>query len=108
MPIYYVNGNHDAAQDIKRYLPMGPRQELTADPDLLSYAFELKGYRFLVLDARGPREIDPQGFLSAEQMEIVHHEAHSGGPPLVIVHSLSDAAIVFALDGPQHADREWR
>ncbi len=84
MPIYYVSGNHDAAQDIKRCLPMGPRQDLTADPDLLSYVFERKGYRFLVLDARGPHEIDPQGRLSEAQMAIVRHEAQSAGPPLII------------------------
>ena len=84
VPIYYVNGNHDAAQDIKKHLSMGPRQELTADPDMLSYAFELKGYRFLVLDARGPIEIDPHGYLPEAQMEIVRQEAQADGPPLVI------------------------
>ena len=60
VPIYYVNGNHDDAQLIKKYLPMGPREYFSADPDKLCYSFELKGYRFLVLDAQGPAEIDPQ------------------------------------------------
>lgn len=84
VPIYYVNGNHDAAQDMRKYLDMGPSENLTADPALLSYAFEVKGFRFLVLDARGPREIDPQGYLSPEQMAIVRHEAQAEGPPLAI------------------------
>ena len=84
VPAYYVNGNHDAARDIRKHLHMGPRQDLTADPDVLSYAFELKGYRFLVLDAHGPSEIDPQGYLSEPQMEIVRQEAQGDGPPLVI------------------------
>ncbi|NCF67293.1 MAG: hypothetical protein GWP61_15085 [Chloroflexi bacterium] len=84
VPIYYVNGNHDAALDIKNYLPMGPKEENTADPGVLSYAFERKGYRFLILDAHGPIEIDPQGYLSESQMEIVRQEARPDGPPLII------------------------
>jgi len=84
VPIYYVRGNHDSAADIKKYLSMGPRQDLNSDPDLLSYAFDRKGYRFLVLDARGPSDIDPQGYLSAEQMALVRREAQAEGPPLLI------------------------
>lgn len=84
MPIYFVNGNHDTAQDIKDYLPMGPQEEVTADPGVLSYAFERKGYRFLILDAQGPAEIDPQGYLSESQMAIVRREAQPDGPPLIL------------------------
>jgi 3',5'-cyclic AMP phosphodiesterase CpdA len=84
LPIYYVNGNHDTVQDIRDYLPMGPQEEVTADPSVLSYAFQLKGFRFLVLDARGPVETDPQGYLSESQMEVVRREAQPAGPPLVI------------------------
>lgn len=83
-PIYFVNGNHDTAADIKKYLPMGQKEDLSDDLDTLSYMFELKGFRFLVLDARGPSEIDPHGRLSAEQMAIVRREAAADGPPLVI------------------------
>jgi Icc protein len=84
MPIYYVNGNHDTAGDIRRYLPMGSRQYLSDDPNLLTYAFEQKGYRFLVVDARGPDEIDPHGLLSPEQLNIVRREAQPAGAPLVV------------------------
>jgi 3',5'-cyclic-AMP phosphodiesterase len=84
VPIYYVYGNHDTAADIRRYLLMGPLQYLSDDPNLLSYAFECKGYRFLVVDARGPDEIDPHGLLSPEQLEIVRQEAQPTGPPLTI------------------------
>lgn len=83
-PVYYVNGNHDAARDIVTYLPMGPREDLAGDPDVLSYRFDLKGYRFLVLDARGPQEIDPHGLLSEAQLAIVRAEAQPEGPPLVV------------------------
>ncbi len=84
VPIYYVAGNHDRARDICHYLPMGEMQMKTGDPDLLSYAFDVKGYRFLTVDARGPDEIDPHGLLSEEQMDIVREEATQQGMPLTI------------------------
>lgn len=84
MPIYYVNGNHDTAAGIRRHLPMGPQQYLTDDPNLLAYTFEQQGYRFLVLDAHGPAEIDPHGLLSPQQLEMVRQEAQPAGPPLVV------------------------
>lgn len=84
VPIYYVNGNHDARHDIRKYLPMGPKEPLGDDPGELSYAFEQKGYRFLVIDARGPKAIDPRGQLSSRQMEIIRQETQPEGPPLVI------------------------
>lgn len=83
-PIYYVNGNHDTASDIRRYLPMGPANVTGEDGDRLSYTFEVKGYRFLVLDARGPEEIDPQGLLPDSQLAIVTQEAQPEGPPLTV------------------------
>jgi Icc protein len=84
MPIYYVNGNHDRARDIHQYLPMGPKEFLAESPDVLSYAFEMKGHRFLVLDARGPDEIDPHGLMSEAQLELARHEAAQEGPSLTI------------------------
>lgn len=83
-PTYFVNGNHDTAQDIHKYFSMGSKQDVTDDPDLLSYIFEVKGYRFLVLDARGPDEIDPHGLLSKAQLDLVRREATPEGPPLVV------------------------
>ncbi|GJM42750.1 MAG: 3',5'-cyclic adenosine monophosphate phosphodiesterase CpdA [Ardenticatenaceae bacterium] len=84
VPIYFSTGNHDRARDIRRYLEMGPRNDFSTNADDLSYAFEVKGYRFLVLDARGPDEIDPHGVLSDAQMEIVRAEAIGEGPPLTV------------------------
>lgn len=84
MPIYYVRGNHDTASDIKEYMAMGPKEDLSADIDHLTYAFELKGFRFLVLDTHGPPDNQPQGYLSEEQMKLLRKEATATGPPLVI------------------------
>jgi Icc protein len=84
VPIYYVNGNHDSAADIARFLPMGAKEEVHTGPDRLTYVFEVKGYRFLVLDAKGPASIDPQGLLPDSQLELVARESQSDGPPLVV------------------------
>ncbi|MCB8948280.1 MAG: metallophosphoesterase [Ardenticatenaceae bacterium] len=84
MPVYFVTGNHDRSRDIKQYMQLGPHQSLTTEPDVLSYAFEVKGYRFVVLDGRGPDEIDPHGVLSEAQMQVVQAEATAVGPPLTI------------------------
>ncbi|WP_420644887.1 metallophosphoesterase family protein [Candidatus Leptofilum sp.] len=84
VPIYFATGNHDRSRDIQRYLTLGPRQNFSANLDTLSYVFEAKGYRFLVLDARGPDEIDPHGVMSEAQMEIVRAEATIDGPPLAV------------------------
>lgn len=83
-PVYYVTGNHDTAVSLKKYLPMGPKQDLSDDPNVLSYAFAVKGYRFVVLDMRGPDEIDPHGLLSPEQLTVARQEARPEGPPLTI------------------------
>lgn len=83
-PIYYVTGNHDRAKYIHEYLPMGPKEDATSDPGILSYTFEMKGYRFLALDARGPDEIDPHGVMSSAQLNLLRREAAPEGPPLAI------------------------
>ncbi len=84
VPIYYVNGNHDMAADIRRFLPMGPKFDLGSGPEPLAYIFEVKSVRFLVLDARGPDEIDPQGLLPDAQLELLAREAQPEGSPLVV------------------------
>ncbi|MEZ4594660.1 MAG: metallophosphoesterase [Chloroflexota bacterium] len=84
VPIYFATGNHDRARDLQRYMTMGPRQPLSSNLDVLSYAFEVKGYRFLVLDARGPDEIDPHGVLPPAQLDLLRAEATTTGPPLSV------------------------
>jgi 3',5'-cyclic AMP phosphodiesterase CpdA len=83
-PIYYVTGNHDTSADIHHYLPMGPKTDCQESRDVLSYSFDVKGYRFLVLDARGPDSIDPHGLLSEAQLETAAREARPDGPPLAV------------------------
>ncbi len=84
MPIYCVRGNHDAASDIKEYMVMGPREDLNADSEHLTYAFETKGHRFLVLDTNGPPDRQPQGYLSEEQLVLLRREVTTGTQPLVL------------------------
>ena len=80
VPVYYVVGNHDTAEFIRSTLTMGPKTDLLADE--LSYAFEVKGHRFVVLDARAPEEMDPNGLLSDAQLDVVRQEMSSGDVPL--------------------------
>ena len=84
MPIYYVTGNHDTALGIKRHLSSGPCELLSNDENLLSYRFDKGGYRFLIIDARAPDEMDPHGLLSELQLSIIHDEIHTGSLPLLL------------------------
>lgn len=81
MPIYYVAGNHDDADDIRHYLSMGAKTDLLAGKRLV-YAFEVQGERFLVLDAKSA--IDPLGYLPPAQLDLVRREATPTGPPLTV------------------------
>jgi Icc protein len=84
VPIYYVCGNHDTERDIRHYFEMGPHDDAADDPAYLSYTFDVRGFHFLVIDARGPAEIDPQGRLTDSQLELLAREATVEGPPLVL------------------------
>jgi 3',5'-cyclic AMP phosphodiesterase CpdA len=85
VPVYYATGNHDTSRDLHTYMKMGPKQDFQDDPDVLSYAFEVKGERFVVLDGRAPAELDPHGLLSDQQLEVLRREATPDGPPLTII-----------------------
>lgn len=84
VPIYYTTGNHDLSRMIRQHLPMGPLVWLVDALELLCYRFEVKGYRFLVLDGRAPDHLDPHGLLSEAQLEAVQQEAARDGPPLTV------------------------
>lgn len=83
-PVYYAVGNHDTAADLKRFMAVGPHQALLPDGDAWSYAFEVRGHRFLAVDARGPDAIDPRGALSAAQWSVLDREVVAEGPPLTV------------------------
>jgi 3',5'-cyclic-AMP phosphodiesterase len=83
-PIYYVTGNHDRSRDICDHFRFPPYEPLTHNPDLLSYAFTVKGHRFLVLDARAPDELDPHGLMGEEQLGILRAELARDDPSLTI------------------------
>ena len=82
VPIYFANGNHDTAQDIRKYLRMGEKTDLMDDE--LVYRFDVNGNRFLVIDGRAPDELDPHGLISEKQLEILRQECTAEGPPLTI------------------------
>lgn len=82
VPIYFANGNHDRAQDIRKFLTMGPKTDLMDDE--LVYRFDVKGNRFLVIDGRADDMLDPHGNISEAQLEILRRECTADGPPLTI------------------------
>ena len=84
IPVYYTVGNHDRAGDLRNYFSMGPHEKLDGEDGLLTYRFDMGGYRFLTIDARAPDEMDPHGLLSEKQISIVHNEVKAGGPPLAV------------------------
>jgi len=83
-PVYYATGNHDRPEDLHHFFPMGPKEDLLPGRNALTYRFYVKGYQFLVLDGRGPDEIDPHGILSDAQLQVLRAEARPDGPPLAI------------------------
>ena len=84
IPVYYVNGNHDSRALVRQSLGAPPHPSGDADAPL-DYAFEVRGERFLVLDACSDAVADPLGRLSSTQLALVRAEAVADGPPLTIV-----------------------
>jgi len=60
-PIRYVAGNHDGRAALRAFLLQQPRSDAP-----LYYDFAVEDFHFLVLDTRAA--IDPQGYVSAEQL----------------------------------------
>jgi 3',5'-cyclic-AMP phosphodiesterase len=85
MPIYFTGGNHDQASDIKRFLRMGEKVDLCDDQSLLSYRVEAQELKIIVLDARGPDDIDPHGLISERQFEILEAEIRADEKPFMLV-----------------------
>jgi 3',5'-cyclic AMP phosphodiesterase CpdA len=84
VPLYLVNGNHDDRALLRRCLDAPPHP--TGDPAApLDYAFEIKGERFLALDAHTDAVPDPLGQLSDDQLAWARSEAQPDGPPLTVL-----------------------
>lgn len=85
VPLYVVNGNHDDRALLRKVL--GAPGHPSGDPAApLDYAFEVRGERFVVLDAHDPSAVpDPQGHLRPDQLAWVRAEAVPDGPPLTVL-----------------------
>ncbi|GAB4264616.1 MAG: phosphodiesterase [Candidatus Promineifilaceae bacterium] len=84
VPVYFVNGNHDDAGMIREFLPMGPKVEWFSGETTLAYHFDVSGYRFVVLDGKGPVELDPAGQISEAQLIRLRQICAEGDMPLVV------------------------
>lgn len=84
VPIYYVCGNHDQRAPLRQFLnaPPAPNGDPTAP---LTYTFEIKGERFLALDTTNKLVRDPLGYLDDTQLNALHAETTSDGPPLTVL-----------------------
>lgn len=98
-PIYFVTGNHDTSPAINTFLKMGEKRDASPDRNCVAYSFERKGYRFIVLDSRGPDEIDPHGMLSPNQFAFLEQEISKDDAPFVVfIHFLPFTADSIWLD----------
>lgn len=84
LPIYFVTGNHDDSAEMLQHLPFATPLTLHSETGRLDYTFEVKGERFLVLDAKLPPEYAPHGGLSSSQLDLVRQECTPDGAPLTI------------------------
>jgi len=82
IPIYYVSGNHDDSLMIISGLHIGEREQFMQER--LMYRFDISGHRFLVLDGQGPKEIDPHGTISEEQLQIIENQLTETKHPIII------------------------
>lgn len=76
-PIYYVSGNHDISANLISILPNKTNKTN-------SYTFEVNDICFITLDGRGPREIDPHGIISQDQLSFLEEEIKSSQKPIVL------------------------
>lgn len=67
--LYVVNGNHDEIQYIDQYFGRGGCSPLGDDKETRGYHFAHGNDRCIVLDARGPKQLDPAGLLSEAQLD---------------------------------------
>ena len=84
IPFYYVTGNHDDSAMVSNFLRMGEKEDLMGEK--VVYRFEKNGHRFLTLDGRGPREIDPHGTVSDEQFAVIEKELQRESPISIFIH----------------------
>lgn len=85
-PIYYASGNHDLSAMLIPDLPMGPKEDLLLDDGVNCYLFEQRDQRFLVLDGRGPDEIEANGQLTEAQYQLLQEEAAKDESLSIFIH----------------------
>jgi len=96
-PMYYVTGNHDSVEFIKKHLECGPLVDAFSDYELLSYVFELNDHRFVVLDAHLADPDETRGTISKPQLDYLRKQ--------FVVTQLSVTAFVHF--PPHPLDSRW-
>lgn len=87
-PIYFVSGNHDISANLIKTLEMPEKKHLTDTHEVSnSYYFTINNTTFVILDGRGPREIDPHGVISqAQLMNLKKLLSETMNPLVIFVH----------------------
>ncbi|HML24703.1 MAG TPA: metallophosphoesterase [Aggregatilinea sp.] len=83
VPLYLVNGNHDLIENMGGILAASGTPS-SAVAGSLCYTFDLKGERFLVLDAFDPGALQPAGCLGDAQLAFLRAETEGGDLPLTV------------------------
>lgn len=81
-PVYYVNGNHDEAGMLRKYMGAPANSDSYSNVARLVYTFDVKGEHFLVLDSLGM--VDPQGHIDEAQLAWLRAQCTPDGPPLTV------------------------
>jgi Icc protein len=77
-PTYYVRGNHDDPDTMRRTLP-----NLPAGTGRLDYEFTVKGFHFIVLDAFGL--VQPMGFLEDTQLALLESRLKASNERSIVI-----------------------
>ncbi len=80
VPVYCVRGNRDKPAMLRQHMGAPPHPAGSDAP--LTYTFEVKGERFLVLDTYWTPP--PRGHIDAAQLARLQAECTTDGPPLTI------------------------
>jgi Icc protein len=95
IPLYYVAGNHDDPDLMRRHLSMGEKRDLQDHGNSLVYSFNFKGVLSIVLDARLEGEL--AGYLPAEQLGVL----------TALLEKTSEPSLIFLHYPPVELGSKW-
>lgn len=83
-PVYSVPGNHDDVPSMRERFPISAKVNLLSGPDRLTYLFDIKGVRILVVDLHHEDDTDPSGYAYPAELDLLRKECAKGSSPLIV------------------------